>query len=142
MNTKDFIKALRAVIREEVRAAVRLEMKTILMEAKQQPQRSATQKPLVQHKQTTTKTITGNPVLDQVLSETTLTSDFRQSADVTYDEFNFTSKDVSAPLSMMNMDISEDIEQDIPTSAGSLPFMKDYSQLMKKADQIATQKQF
>jgi hypothetical protein len=141
MNTKEFIKALRAVIREEVRTAVRQEMSAILVETKQ-PQKSHNQKQVISNKQTPVKTITGNPILDQVLSETTLTPEFRQSADVGYDNFSFTTDDVKAPVSMMNMDIVDDIEQDLPPSTSTLPFMKDYSQLMKKADAISAQKQF
>ena len=88
------------------------------------------------------KSITGNPLLDQVLSETKLTSEFRQSADVGYDDFgSFTTQNIQ-PTSMMDMDIADDYESPLPEMNPGMPFMKDYTQLMKKADQISQQKQF
>lgn len=144
MNTKEFVKVLRAVIREEVRAAVRQELKEVLTENKQvakqmvQPRQPQPQQPA--------KKITGNPILDQVLNETKLTSDFRQSADVGYDDFgSFTTNNIPTqqiPTSMMEMDVQEDYESPLPEMNSALPFMKDYTQLMKKADQISSQKQF
>lgn len=130
MNTKDFIKALRAVIREEVRAAVRQEVKAILTENTSRP------KPQQQPKR-----YTGNNILDQVLNETRLTPEFRQSPNVDYQEFSFTSDQVqpTQPLaSMLDMDISDDAGDYLPSAnTSALPFMKDYTQLMKKADQIS-----
>lgn len=141
MNTKDFIKALRAVIREEVRSAVRQEVGALLTESKQRSQKPLNRQ-VVQPKPQS-KIITGNRILDEVLSETRLTSEFRQSPDVSYQEMNFTTRDVpvSQP-SMMNMDVSDESYDDLPQASPALPFMKDYSQLLKKADQIASQKQF
>lgn len=158
MKTKEFITALRKVIREEVRSAVRQEIKDILVES---VHRAADIKPIVQERvvqkqvqptqQKAAKKYTGNPVLDQVLSETTLTSDFRSSTNVGYDDYQdfgtFTADQVqpSAMPSMMDMDVADDIGGDlnVPVPASSqMPFMKDYSQLLKKADQISAQKQF
>ena len=141
MNTKEFVKVLRAVIREEVRAAVRQELKEVLSENVRTAKQTIQSRP-----QPPAKKITGNPILDQVLNETKLTSDFRQSADVGYDDFgSFTSNNIQAPqmpTSMMEMDIQDDYESPLPEMSPSLPFMKDYSQLMKRADQISSQKQF
>lgn len=140
MNTKEFVKVLRAVIREEVRTAVRQELSEVLSENKRSL-KSVTQQPI---KKTASRPITGNPILDQVLSETKLTSDFRQSADVGYDDFgSFTTNNVpQEPTSIMDMDIHDDYESPLPDMSSGMPFMKDYSQLLKKADQIAQQKQF
>lgn len=140
MNTKDFVKVLRTVIREEVRSAVREELKSVLTESKvkKQPTQAKTQQPQK-------KSLTGNPLLDQVLNETKLTSEFRQSADVGYDDFgSFTTNNIQAQTapSMMDMDIQDDYESPLPEMNPGMPFMKDYSQLMKRADQISQQKQF
>jgi hypothetical protein len=138
MNTKEFVKVLRTVIREEVRSAVREELKSVLTESKvkKQPTQTKIQQPQK-------KSITGNPLLDQVLNETKLTSEFRQSADVGYDDFgSFTTNNIQATPSMMDMDIQEEYESPLPEMNPGMPFMKDYSQLMKKADQISQQRQF
>lgn len=147
MKAKEFISVLRTLIREEVRAAVRQELNEMLTEGKKSVNATQQIKSIVASKKPTqvTKRYTGNSVLDQVLNETRLTSDFRQSADVGYDDFgSFTTNNVptQAMPSMMDMDISEDYESPLPEMSPSLPFMKDYTQLMKKADQIAQQKQF
>lgn len=141
MNTKEFVKVLRAVIREEVRAAVKQELAVVLLESKKQTRPITQTRPAP--KNTNNKSITGNPVLDQVLNETKLTSDFRQSADVGYDDFgSFTTNNIQQPTSMMEMDVVDDYESPLPDMGSSMPFMRDYSQLLKKADQIAQQKQF
>lgn len=138
MNTKDFVKALRAVIREEVRAAVRQEVKAILSENTRAAEPSIRQ----QRQAQPLKKYTGNSILDQVLNETKLTSDFRQSTDVVYEDFGtFTTEDVK-PIpqltSMMDMDVNDDMGGDLPSvNTSALPFMKDYTALMKKADQIS-----
>lgn len=147
MNTKDFVKVLRAVIREEVRSAVRQEMSQILTEVKKstkqvdtRKQYSPTKPPINQN-----KSITGNPILDQVLNETKLTSEFRQSADVGYDDFgSFTTNTIQSTqsTSIMDMDVVDDYESPLPDMSSGMPFMKDYTQLMKRADQISSQKQF
>lgn len=146
MKAKEFISVLRTLIREEVRAAVRQELNEMLTEGKktattQIKSTAVSKKPLQP-----TKKYTGNPVLDQVLNETRLTSDFRQSADVGYDDFgSFTSNNIPSqtmPTSIMDMEINDDYESPLPEMSPSLPFMKDYTQLMKKADQISQQKQF
>jgi len=142
MNTKDFIKALRAVIREEVRSADRQEIGAILTESRSHNQRLAQPKP-VQKTRQASKIITGNPILDQVLSETKLTPEFRQSPDIGYDELSYTTKSIPATQpSLMNMDAAEEYYDELPATDPTMPFMKDYSQLLKKADQIASQKQF
>lgn len=143
MNTKDFVKILRSVIREEVRSAVREELK-VLTENRIPAKQVIQSKP--RQVSAPSKSITGNPILDQVLSETKLTSDFRQTADVGYDDFgSFTSNNIQSmqpPTSMMDYDIEDNYESPLPEMNPSMPFMKDYSQLMKKADQISSQKQF
>lgn len=142
MNTKEFVKALRSVIREEVRSAVRQEIKEILIESVQQAANVPTKQvqPQVQRQQAYKK-YTGNSVLDQVLNETRLTPDFRQSPAVDYeDTVSFTSEDIrpqqTSFMGLMNGDMDSD---DLPVSSTSdLPFMKDYSQLLKKADKISS----
>lgn len=146
MKAKEFISVLRTLIREEVRAAVRQELNEVLAEGKR-PVNTTLKSTQVAKKPTQqTKKYTGNPMLDQVLNETRLTSDFRQPANVGYDDFgSFTTNNIptqAMPTSMMDMDISDDYESPLPEMSPSLPFMKDYTQLMKKADQIAQQKQF
>jgi len=111
MKAKEFLSALRTLIREEVRAAVRQELNEILVENKRpkQTMQPTTNKKPIQ----TTKKYTGNPILDQVLNETRLTSDFRQPANIGYDDFgSFTTNNVptQAMPSIMDMDISEDYE--------------------------------
>jgi len=142
MNTKEFVKVLRAVIREEVRSAVRQEMSQLLMESKPTLRSQQTK----QQPRKQPASLTGNPILDQVLSETKLTSEFRQSADVGYDDFG-TFNTNSIPIqqqqaSIMDMDVQEDYESPLPEMNPTMPFIKDYTQLMKRADQIASQKQF
>lgn len=148
MNTKDFVKALRSVIREEVRSAVREELKSILTESKTA---RPVQKSTVRYNtQTPVKKYTGNSILDQVLNETKLTSDFKNQSNVGYDsdyqDFgSFSTNNVTSqetPTSIMDMDIVDDYESPLPQMDPTMPFMKDYSQLMKKADQISAQKQF
>lgn len=141
MNTKDFVKVLRAVIREEVRAAVRQEIGSLLTESRIKQPRPLQPKP--QQSRQPLKPITGNPILDQVLSETKLTPEFRQSTEVAYDDFSFTTNDVPVnKTSIMDMDVSEDTYDNLPEAPSTMPFMKDYSLLLKKADQISAQKQF
>jgi hypothetical protein len=145
MNTKDFVKALRAVIREEVRSAVRQEVKELLAESTRR-----TTKPVIaqQAKQPTpAKKYTGNSIIDQVLNETRLTSDFRQSPEVAdWPEMSYNTDSLPSqhiPTSIMDMDAMDDSSYDLPSAPSSGPsFMKDYTQLMKKADQVASQKQF
>tara|TARA_R110000868_G_scaffold354932_11_gene616215 strand:- start:8191 stop:8643 length:453 start_codon:yes stop_codon:yes gene_type:complete len=149
MNTKDFVKVLRAVIREEVRSAVRQEVKDILIESLQQAakpvidSRPVRQAKPMKNNTPAPKRYSGNSIIDQVLNETKLTSDFRQSPDVSeWPEMNYTTQDLTshaAPTSIMNMDVEDDFDSLPATAAPS--FMKDYSQLMKKADLISQQKQ-
>lgn len=136
MKAKDFIKVLRAVIREEVRNAVRHELTQVLTENKK-----SLSKPSIQQQP---KKFTGNSVLDQVLNETRLTSDFRQSSNVGYDDFgSFDTSNINhEPVSLIDIEPTDSYESPLPEMSSTLPFMKDYSQLMKKADQISTQKQF
>lgn len=155
MNTKDFVKALRAVIREEVRSAVRQEVKDILIESIYQAAKPVTDsktsrqaKPANHNYKApapTPKKYSGNSIIDQVLSETKLTSDFRQSPDVAeWPEMSYSTQDLasSTPSSLMSMDIEDDFDQ-LPSNTQAAPsFMKDYSKLMEKADLISQQKQF
>lgn len=140
MKAKEFITVLRTLIREEVRSAVRQELKQALSENKliTSNQTSSKQKPI--------KKYTGNPMLDEVLNETKLTSDFRQSPDVSeWPEMSYTTDNMpslQSQASMMDVDINEDYEAPLPQTNQGLPFMKDYTKLMKRADEIAQQKQF
>lgn len=140
MKAKDFIKVLRTVIREEVRLAVRQELKEVLNENK----KPAINLPSKQTSNQQIKKYTNNPILDQVLNETKLTPDFRQSSNVGYDDIgSFTTNNISSNnSSIMDIEPTDDYESSLPEMSSTLPFMKDYSQLMKKADQIASQKQF
>lgn len=67
MNTKDFIQVLRKLIREEVRAAVRQEVKSLVVETKQQPTKKY------------------NNVLEEILAETVLPPSFRDDPAVSMD---------------------------------------------------------
>ena len=75
MKAKEFISVLRTLIREEVRAAVRQELKQALTENKVLTSSNQQVRPKSTNQ---AKKYTGNPMLDEVLNETRLTSDFRQ----------------------------------------------------------------
>lgn len=65
MNTQDFIKIIRKVIREEVRSAIQSELKVITESSRpRQLQRSLSQKPV------TKKQYSSNPTLNEILNDT------------------------------------------------------------------------
>lgn len=144
MKAKEFLTALRTLIREEVRAAVKQELTEALQK---RPASKPTGQRVEQRKPQPTKKYSGNSILDQVLNETRLTSDFNQSTTVDFDEMSFTSDQVPAPAyaptSMIDMlSADDDAGYEPVTNTESLPFMKDYSKLLQRADQISTQKSF
>lgn len=142
MKTKEFIQALRKVIREEVRAAVKEEVRSLLYETKTQTnsisqvKHTAAKQPI---KKNPIQYNTGNPMLDEVLAETIVPKGFGggEGPMVTdYGDFGFTSNDVMA--SQFNtMMTEEDLPEVSSYGDPTMAFVKDYSAILKKADQIS-----
>lgn len=127
MKAKEFITTMRKLIREEVRLAIREELGAV---KKAKPIQEIKQK-----QQQQSKFNTGNPFLDEVLSETVVGRGFgSEESPVVMEGFDYESGDTPSMSSLLS-------EEDVPSSpvpgAMGMPFMKDYSQLMKKADQIS-----
>jgi len=154
MNSKDFISALRKVIREEVQTAVRTELdkfSSVLSESKKQVSaptvtrytESYKPKPSVQKKQ-----YTSNPTLNDLLNETVaFKGDGPQvymEEQIDYNDFaewptmNSNRMSVSTPKVVTDHDGRRiDMQQLAQTEAGAAvvdALTKDYSALMKAID--------
>jgi hypothetical protein len=151
MNSKDFIQALRKVIREEVQGAVRTELKqfnSIISETRQ------TTKPVTAYTETIkpkvkqqSKQYTANPTLNELLNGT---SGFKGDGPMAYLEEQIDYNDFSEWPSMQSRPtpsapavISDvngrriDIKQLAATEEGAAvvnALTRDYSQLMKAID--------
>ena len=118
---------MRKIIREEVRVAVKEALK----------ETRTTSKQVVEQKRPTTSTQqkynTGNKFLDDVLSETVVTRDFGREESYGGGDFGFTTDDIQVSGLMS--------EEDVPSSplpqSATLPFMKDYSAVLKKAEKLS-----
>ncbi len=146
MKAKDFVQVLRKLIREEVRAAVRQEVKEIMIESVHRAAKLPIEEKVVtrpqpqQQKQSVSSRFnTGNSMLDEVLAETIVPRGFGGEngpmvADI--NEFGFTSNDVpTAGLSSMLTE--EDLPVTSQYSDPTMQYVKDYSAVLKKADQIS-----
>jgi len=137
MKASQFITIMRKLIREEVRAAVKQEL-SVLTEALQPSKKVLSNKTPIKQKQTV-KNYTGNPLIDEVLSETVVGRDFgSEGPSVTsdYTDFAYTSNDV--PVYSDEQSSYDDLPQQVSDPA--MPFMKNYSKLLEKADQISKNK--
>lgn len=126
MKASELINALRKVIREEVRSAVKAEMKTFLTE-------QAVSKP-IQKKPVNSKFNTGNTTLDEILSETIVPRGFGGESGPAvsdYEDFGFTTNNISADI------VQEDTLPNFGYGDPTMQFVKDYSAVLKKADQIS-----
>ena len=146
MNSKDFIQALRKVIREEVQVAVRTELKqfgSVISESKQtKPTYTETIKPKVNQQP---KKYTANPTLNDLLNET---SGFRgdgpmayMEEQIDYNDFSewptMNSKPAAAPVMTDLEGRRVDMNQLAQTEEGAAvvnALTKDYSALMKAID--------
>lgn len=137
MKAKEFINVMRKLIREEVRHAIREELGIIKEQKVNQVSEVRKVAPPQPKKP---KYNTGNRFLDEVLAETVVTRGFgNENAPLVMEELSYTSEDVPSMSSILS---EEDVPNSpVPTSM-AMPFMKDYSQLMKKADQISQNKMF
>lgn len=154
MNSKDFIQALRKVIREEVQTAVRTEINNILNEQTTKP--AATKKPLYtetykpKKPAAVKKQFTANPTLNELLNETAGFTNEGPRAymeeSVNYNDFSEwptmpTNRISKAPASMIPTVDAEgrrvDTSKLAQTEAGQAvvqALTKDYSALMKAID--------
>lgn len=137
MKAKEFINVMRKLIREEVRHAIREEL-GLIKENKVKQVQEVKRQPVAQPRKP--KYNTGNPFLDEVLSETVVGRGFgNEDMPLVTEELSYTSDDIPSMSSLLS-------EEDVPTNpvptTMAMPFMKDYSQLMKKADQISQNKMF
>ena len=135
MKGSEFINLMRKVIREEVRTVVREELKAIkpLLMEKQQP--TVTKKPITQiaRPQRTQPLAQFEGPLKSILEETARSMQSAPSEEDEWPEMNMgmmMSEDV--PASMGHNSMRAAISGD-PTAA----FMKDYSKVLKTAEQIA-----
>lgn len=143
MKAKEFITTLRKIIREEVRAAVKQELNEVLngsqnqksvvrSEVKRQPApRQPAQPPQSMFN-------TGNPVLDGVLSETIVPRGFGNdgpSVVSEYEDMSFTTDMI--PTSLNTAMSSEDLPSNVPLDS-TMPFVRDYSQVLEKAEKISS----
>lgn len=136
MKAQEFILTMRKLIREEVRLAIRDELSLIKDKQKQVQE---VKKPIAQQTKQP-KYNTGNPFLDEVLAETVVSRGFGgEESPVVMEGFDYTTDDVPSMGSLL---ASEDVPSSPAPMNTNLPFMKDYSQLMKKADQISKSKSF
>ena len=154
MNSKDFISALRKVIREEVQTAVRTELdkfSSVLSESKKvQVQSPVVKKYTESYKPTVAKTkqYTSNPTLNELLNETV---GFRgegpqvyMEEQVNYNDFsewptmNTSRRNVATPQVVTDHEGRRiDMQQLAQTEAGAAvvdALTKDYSALMKAID--------
>lgn len=116
MKASQFISTLRKIIREEVNIAVKQQLK----EHFGQSSKNNTTK-------TSNKYNTGNSMLDELLSETVLSKDFVGESEMG-NMFNVSATDITDTGQGYQSNLHGD-----PTSK----FVKDYSAVLKKADQIA-----
>ena len=133
MKTKEFVQVLRKLIREEVQVAVRAELKSFLTENKQQVKQQPASKP------TQTRFNTGNMTLDEILSETIVPRGFGGESGpmvTDYEDFGFTTNNINTNTSIAGDDALPNFGYGDPT----MQFVKDYSAVLKKADQISGKK--
>jgi len=137
MKGSEFINLMRKVIREEVRTVVREELKAIkpLLMEKQQP--TVTKKPTtpIARPQRTQPLVQFEGPLKSILEETarSMQSAPSEEEEEEWPEMNMgmmTSNDVPASMGRTNMRAAMSND---PTEA----FMKDYSKVLKTAEQIA-----
>jgi len=141
MKGSEFIQILRKVIREEVRTVVKEELKAfkpVIVENKSKVTKfEAPQRPVVQAPRRTMPTMpTINGALGDILNETAQ-SMYNNQEDEEWPDMNggpVTMESMPAMMSMQpaNVGRAEAMNGD-PTAA----FMKDYSGLMKSADELA-----
>ncbi len=140
MKTEGFVKLLRKVIREEVSKTIRTELKVLLNEVKNDKHdinlQELTDVPKRSKKPVAKKQFTKNPVLNDLLNETSghksdnpwPTMDFRSEMAASYggqQNVPLATHDVNgAPVNMSNENVAKTV--DLMT--------KDYSQLMKAID--------
>ena len=154
MKAVDFAKILKEVIKKEVRSVIREELREALGKAPQAPQRSKTPtsaqemflaEPKPQPKQPI-KALTGNAGLDSILAETANAMRNGTSAMIEDDQSFpsmgevFTADQAQGFDHMMN---AQDITPPSPAMNPNDPtaaFMKDYSQVLQKAESINSRK--
>ncbi len=138
MKTKEFIQSLRKLIREEVRAAVRDELSGIINESIKAQKPKQQSQPQQQYKKPSNSNFnTGNATLDEILAETIVPRGFGGESGPAvsdYTDMHFTTNDVPQSLSTIVSD------EDLPITTGysdpTMMFVKDYSAIMNKANQI------
>lgn len=136
MKAKEFIQSLRKLIREEVRAAVRDELSGLLNES------TKTQKPKQQSQQqykkpSTLNFSTGNSAIDEILAETIVPRGFGGESGPAvsdYADMNFVTNDI--PQSMNTLMSEEDLPATTGYNDPTMMFVKDYSAVINKANQI------
>lgn len=140
MKTKEFIQSLRKLIREEVRAAVREELKSVIVESNRQPIMKQQTQPQPQQKKQPIKYNTGNPLLDEVLSETIVPRGFGgESGPMVsdYEDFGFTTNSIPSPSMDAMMSQEDALPQTSIYNDPTMAFVKDYSAVLKKSEQLS-----
>lgn len=169
MKAQDFISLLRKVIREEVRSAIRVELNekfgnnkkpllqqkktTSLMEVTSVAKPQPPPQPLIR-REARPPVNTGNPLLNQLLAETVVERDFGgetspyvggggdYSPEPQYSPEMLTESG-TIPQPMNEEAIMDDSSALPSTPVGqNFPFMKDYSEVLKKAEQISNNRNF
>lgn len=115
MNTKEFISVMRKIIREEVRAAVRQELNEGFVAKQKSTQNPQAKKPNIN---------TGNKLLDEVLSETVVPRGFGSEGPAVSSDFYPT----------------EEHNEEFAGLGGTAAFVKDYSAVLRRADEISKNK--
>lgn len=153
MESKSFVKLLRKVIREEVRAAVRTEIKSVLNENTSVTKHESNLQKIVDdtkiYKPKAKKKFTKNSMLNDILNETATTADFSTMRDgpaVMQQEYpsmgnfkaemaeSFGMQREAAPLATTGIN-GEAINMNNEAVASTVSAMtKDYSALMKAID--------
>ena len=143
MESKSFVKLLRKIIREEVRAAVRTEIKSVLNENTTVTKHESDLQKIVgdtkKYKPKAKKKFTKNSMLNDILNETAATGDFRSMMDgpaVTQEDWPSMGDTRTSQMVQpqgINGEQVDTSKPDVQTAMTNIT--KDYSGLMKAMDQ-------
>lgn len=136
MNSKSFVSVLRKIIREEVKAAVRQEVKSLLSETRQQPRQAQ-----VARQANRIPPVSFDGPLASILNETAQTMYSTSHQEEWQDMGGTLTADQAQGFglaALMNQETS--ITDSTPSHFAGDPtmaFVKDYSAVMKAADKVA-----
>lgn len=135
MNTKEFIQSLRKLIREEVRSAVRDELHSVLNESTKPKE---VKKQIVSTPKQVNKLSfnTGNSILDEVLAETVVPRGFGGESGPMVSDYDNIGYSSNADTGLSSMMSDDELPQTSMYNDPTMAFVKDYSAVLKKAEQI------